>query len=444
MKLIKPFRGLRPHRELAAQLASHPYDVLNRQEATALAKDNPHSFLHINKPEVDVDPALDVYDPAVYATGAKNLQRFIDEGIMQRDEQETYYVYQQTMGAHQQIGLVAIASLDAYEDNLIKKHEFTRPDKEDDRVHHMDALGAQVGPVFLTYQADAAIDALIAQAVSADPEYDFEADYGTRHTFWLVEDSQLAAKIDAAFNKLPCLYVADGHHRSAAARRVRQLYQERNSRNSRKPAHTGEESYDYFLVVLFPHNQVQILDYNRLLQDLNGNTPAQFLTLLEKHFTIEPRSREQAKPTQAQEFGLYLSEQDEQGERGGQSKQEKGRSGGGQWYLLKPKAALLANIDDANPKANLDISILQDAVFTPLLNIKDQRIDKRVDFVGGIRGLEELERRINEETWQAAFALYPTSVESLMAIADANEVMPPKSTWFEPKLKSGLVVHMLD
>lgn len=418
MKLIKPLRGLRPSRELAARVAAHPYDVLNREEAFELAKDNPYSFLHINKPEVDVALSLDVHDQAVYDKGRENLYRFIDEGTLRYDGEEKLYVYKQVMGSHEQVGLVAVASVAAYEANLIKKHEFTRPDKEDDRVNHMATLGAQVGPVFLTYKAQPAIDALIAKVTATSPEYDFVAPEGTRHVFWVIEDLTLAANIEAAFDKVECLYVADGHHRSAAAARVQNLYQKRN------PAHTGEESYNFFLSVLFPDNQMQILDYNRIVKDLNGVDDKDFLAALAKNFDVTPmESVSKAKPAAAQEFALYLSKQ---------------------WYKLKANANLLAKVDMKNPVQSLDVSILQEHVFSPLLGITDQRTDKRVDFVGGIRGLQELEKRVDSGEWKAAIALYPTSIQSLMAIADAGEVMPPKSTWFEPKLKSGLVVHMLD
>lgn len=418
MKLVKPFRGLRPTRELAARVASHPYDVLNREEAYELTKDNPHSFLHINKPEVDVDASVSVYDQQVYAKGRENLDRFVAEGILQRDEGELYYVYRQQMGDHVQTGLVAVASVEAYEQNLIKKHEFTRPDKEDDRVNHMDALGAQVGPVFVTYQAAASIDELINKVTQGEPEYEFDADDGTRHTFWVVSDKAQIDQLDSAMNSLDCLYVADGHHRSAAASRVQALHAERNEQ------HTGDESYNYFLVVAFPHNQMQILDYNRIIKDLRGLSAQEFLAQLAENFDIELMDDPAAaKPQTERQFALYLERQ---------------------WYRLQANTQLLEQIDESDPVQNLDVSILQQFVFSPLLGIEDQRTDKRVDFVGGIRGLEELERRVGTGEWQAAIALHATSIESLMAIADANEVMPPKSTWFEPKLKSGLVVHVLD
>ena len=417
MKLIKPFRGLRPSRDLAAKVASHPYDVLNREEAYELAKDNPYSFLHINKPEVDMDPSVDVHDPSVYAKGRENLDRFEAEGTLKQDSEETLYVYKQVMGDHEQVGLVAVASVEAYEQGLIKKHEFTRPEKEDDRVDHMVALNAQVGPVFLTYKAHSEVDALIEKVTQTEAEYDFEADDGTRHVFWVVEDVTLSANIESAFAEIEHLYVADGHHRSAAAARVQNLCQKQN------PSHSGEESYNYFLVVLFPDDQMQILDYNRVVKDLHGASAQAFLEKLSANFDIQKTDLAAAKPGVARDFALYLDKQ---------------------WYRLRSNANLIAQIDDSDPVRSLDVSILQDYVFTPLLDIVDQRTDKRVDFVGGIRGLAELEKRVDSGDWAAAFALYPTSIESLMAIADAGEVMPPKSTWFEPKLKSGLVVHKLD
>jgi len=417
MKLIKPFRGLRPTRELAVKVASHPYDVLNREEAFDLAKDNLFSFLHINKPEVDMDVSVDVHDQSVYEKGRENLDRFQREGTLKQDSEEKLYVYKQVMGEHEQVGLVAAASVDAYEKNLIKKHEFTRPEKEDDRVNHMVALDAQVGPVFLTYKAHAEVDALIAKVLATDAEYDFEAEDGTRHVFWVVEDATVSADIETAFADIKHLYIADGHHRSAAASRVKHLRQKYNL------DHTGSEPYNYFLAVLFPDNQMQILDYNRIVKDLHGADSGTFLEELSTNFDIQKIDLQSAKPSSAREFALYLNKQ---------------------WYKLKSNDNLTSQIDEANPVSSLDVSILQDYVFTPLLDIVDQRTDKRVDFVGGIRGLAELERRVDTEDWAAAFALYPTSIESLMSIADAGEVMPPKSTWFEPKLKSGLVVHKID
>ena len=418
MKLIKPFRGLRPTRDLAAIIASHPYDVLSREEAFAIANNNPLSFLHVNKPEVDVAPEVSPYDPSVYAKGRENLDNFVQQGALVRDNKDSLYVYRQVMGEHMQTGIVAVASIDAYESNLIRKHEFTRPDKEDDRVHHMDALGAQVGPVFVTYQAQARINAIIAEVVLDDPEYDFEAEDGTHHTFWTVQEEEIIKSIETAINDLECLYVADGHHRSAAASRVRDFSRDKN------PDHTGDESYNFFLVVLFPHDQLQILDYNRIIKDFGDKTAREFLEELDNSFEIVPVNNVmEAKPLAPRQFGLYLENQ---------------------WFRLELNELGRAGIDESDHVNSLDVSIIQQIIFKPILDIRDQRTDDRVDFIGGIRGLEELQRRVDSGQWQAAIALHPTSVSDLMSVADAGEVMPPKSTWFEPKLKSGLIVHVLD
>ncbi len=418
MKLIKPFRGLRPTQALASKVASHPYDVINREEAKKIAEGNPFSFLHINKPEIDMPDEVDLHDQSVYDKGAENLKRFIAEGTLVSDGEEMLYVYRQIMGSHEQTGLVAVASVEAYEKDLIKKHEFTRPVKEDDRVAHMDTLNAQVGPVFLTYKSKAEIDKLIAKVTATKPEYEFDADDGTRHVFWVIEDIAVSADLESAFDAVDCLYVADGHHRSAAAQRVKNMRQKSNSE------HDGSEPYNYFLAVLFPHDQMQILDYNRIIADIGQQSEAEFLEKLgEKYNITAVADRASAKPKAAKEFGLYMAKQ---------------------WYYLEPNRSLLNSIDPSDPVNSLDVSIMQATILTPLLGITDQRTDKRIDFVGGIRGLAELEKRVDSGEWQLALALYPTSIESLMAIADAGEVMPPKSTWFEPKLKSGLVVHSFD
>lgn len=415
MKLIRPFDALRPVPELAREVAAPPYDVLSREEAFEMAKGNKHSFLRVNKPEIDVDPDIDVYDERVYRKGAENLRRFIDRGIMRRDDKPTFYIYRQIMGSHRQTGVVAAASIDAYEQDLIKKHEFTRPDKEDDRVNHIDTLSAQVGPVFLTYTARSDIDELVEQASREPAEYDFVADDDTRHIFWVIRDSALVAKLQRAFDTVDCLYVADGHHRSAAARRVR------DKRRAANPDHTGEEPYNYFSAVIFPDNQVQVLDYNRIVADLNGLAVAEFLQAVEENFTVKKvTDRQAAKPVREHDFGMYLD---------------------GQWYVLGVRDH---NCPGDDPVRSLDVAILQDNLLTPILGIDDPRVDTRIDFVGGIRGLHELEKRVDSGQWQLAFALYPTSIASLMKVSDAGEVMPPKSTWFEPKLRSGLFVHMLD
>jgi uncharacterized protein (DUF1015 family) len=418
MRLIRPFRGVRPTKEMASKVAAFPYDVINRSEAKALAANNPYSFLHINKPEIDVSDDISPYDPIVYETGRINLDEFLNSCILSQDDEETFYVYKQKMGAHEQTGLVAVASVEAYEKGIIKKHEFTRPEKEDDRVNHMEALGAQVGPVFLTYKHDKQISDLINQAREDIPAYDFDADDGIRHTFWVIKDEALRDALNEAFNRIEAIYVADGHHRSAAACRVKQIYAERNK------AHTGKESYNYFLAVLFPHTEIKILDYNRILKDLNGLNLDGFLNALQENFDLQKAvGGEQVKPNKANEFGLYTD---------------------GAWYKLNLKSQVASFLQTEDASERLDVAIMQKYILSPILNICDQRTDHRIDFVGGIRGLSELERRVDGGAYKAAMSLYPTSVESLMCVADSNQVMPPKSTWFEPKLKSGLITHLLD
>jgi uncharacterized protein (DUF1015 family) len=411
---VRPFRGVRPLPNLAEKVAAPPYDVLDSDEARILAKNNPYTFLHINKPEIDLPPDVDLYDPRVYQKGAENLRRFLKEGIIVQDPAPYYYVYQQIMGDHKQVGVVACASVEEYEKDLIKKHEFTRPDKEDDRVRHIDAQNAQVGPVFLTYPAQEEIDAIVASVIKQKPVYDFTADDGVQHTLWVVDNPETITRLRNAFAKLPALYVADGHHRSAAAMRVKQMRQKAN------PNHTGEEEYNFFLSVIFPHNQMQILDYNRVVKDLNGMSASEFLEKVARKFEITPMGENQRyKPERAHTFGMYF---------------------GGKWYKLE---ALPGTFDENDPVKRLDVSILQENLLGPILGIADPRKDKRIDFIGGIRGLAALEKRV-KDGWAVAFAMYPTSIEDLMAIADAGKVMPPKSTWFEPKLRTGLVIHLLD
>ncbi len=414
MAIIKPFKGLRPKPEFAEKVASPPYDVLNTEEARAMAKDNPYSFLHINKPEIDLPVGTNLYDDAVYAKGRENLERFIKEGVFIQDEKPCFYVYRQIMGNHQQIGLVAGASVEDYENNVIKKHELTRAEKEEDRVKHVDTLNAQTGPVFLTYKASDEVDRLMEKITQRRPVYDFTADDGIRHTFWVVDDENEINQLQDLFAQMDCLYVADGHHRSAAAMRVKQMRQKQN------PHHTGEEEYNYFLTVIFPHNQMYIMDYNRVVKDLNGLSKEAFLEKVREKFEVEKLGTTAEKPKAKHEFVMYLD---------------------GEWYRLKAKPG---TFDPNDPVDQLDVSILMNNLLAPVLGIGDPRKDKRIDFVGGIRGLEELKRRVDSGEMQVAFALYPTSIEDLMAIADAGKIMPPKSTWFEPKLRSGLIIHLLD
>ncbi len=412
MPLIRPFPGLRPLPGKAAEVAAPPYDVLDSSEARERAAGKPWSFLHISKPEIDLPAGTDVYSPEVYAKGKENFGRMLAEGVLKQDGAPCYYLYRLIMGDHRQIGLVATASVADYDTNRIRKHEFTRPDKEDDRVRQVDALNAQTGPVFLTYKRNAAIDELAAKVTAAAPEIDIVADTGVRHSLWVVSGAAEINVIGRTFDAMDCLYIADGHHRSAAASRVAA------ARKAANPGHTGDEAYNYFLAVIFPDNQMQILDYNRLIKDLNGHSPEQLLAKLEGAFTVETVAG-QCKPGKAGEFGMYL---------------------GGQWYRLTIKPEL---IPEADPVKRLDVSLLQDNLIGPVLGIADQRCDKRIDFVGGIRGLSELERRVDSGEMAVAFALHATSMAQLMAVADAGEVMPPKSTWFEPKLADGLVSHLL-
>jgi uncharacterized protein (DUF1015 family) len=413
MCTIKPFRGLRPQKELASQIASLPYDVMSSEEARQMAKDNPYSFLHVTKPEIDLPPATDVYSDAVYAKGRDNLVAMIQSGYMLRESAPCLYVYRQIMGSHSQTGIVAGASVDEYQRGIIKKHELTRADKEEDRVKHVDRLNAQTGPVFLTYKAAAAIDAQVGLIASRQAQYDLTAEDGVRHTVWVVDSPSEIEFLVQAFKKIDCLYVADGHHRSAAASRVCDARRDANS------AHTGKESYNFFLTVIFPDNQMQIMDYNRVVKDLNGLSADVFLMKIAEKFTVEKTTAAE-KPAAKHAFAMFLEKQ---------------------WYRLTAKAG---TFNENEPVARLDVSILMDNLLAPLLGVGDPRKDKRIDFVGGIRGLGELQRRVDSGEMKVAFALSPTSIDDLMTIADAGQIMPPKSTWFEPKLRDGLVVHMLD
>ena len=411
MARIQPFRGWRPRPEICARVASPPYDVLSSAEAREMASDNPLSFLHVVKPEIDLAPEIDVYSPEVYATGAANLRKLMDDGVLFREAGPSLYLYRQRMGDHVQTGLVAGASVDEYEADLIKKHEHTRPVKEDDRTRHIDTLNANTGPVFLTYKARPEIDRLVERLTATEPTYDFVAPGGIQHVMWVIDDPADRDALVAAFAGVPELYVADGHHRSAAGTRIRALRRDAN------PGHTGEEPYNYFLSVIFPDNQMKILDYNRLVKDLNGLEPSELIEKAETLFEVE--RVENGRPEGARSFGMYLD---------------------GTWYRLRAKAA---GIPEDDPVNRLDVAILQNNLLAPVLGIGDPRSDERIDFVGGIRGLGELERRVNSGEWAVAFAFHPTSIDQLFAVADAGLVMPPKSTWFEPKLRSGLIVRPL-
>lgn len=412
MARIEPFRAWRPRPEKAELVASPPYDVLNSEEAREMAADNPFSFLHVVKPEIDLEPGIDLYSDRVYAEGAENLQRLKDDGVLIREDRPALYLYRQIMGDHVQTGLVTGASIDEYEADLIKKHEHTRPKKEDDRTRHVEALNANTGPVFLTYRAKPEIDALVERLTAGTPTYDFTAPDGIGHVLWVVDDPADVAALVNAFADVPELYVADGHHRSAAATRVRTLRKDAN------PNHTGEEPYNYFLSVVFPDDQMLIMDYNRVVKNASGIARDAFMDRIGEVFEIAPC--EAVKPCEARSFGMYLD---------------------GSWHRLTAKEGTFPADD---PVESLDIAILQNNLLAPVLGIGDPRSDENIDFVGGIRGLEGLEKRVDSGDWMVAFALYPTAIEQLFAVADAETVMPPKSTWFEPKLRSGLIVRPLD
>ncbi len=410
MPLIRPFAALRPVQEHVADVIAPPYDVLNTQEARARVAGRPDSFLHISKPEIDLPEGTDPFAPQVYAQGAENLQRLIKENILFREASPCYYVYRLIMGEHVQTGLVAVASVSDYDSNRIRKHEFTRPDKEDDRVRQIDALNAQTGPVFLTYRHNDTVDEVVAKVAAEAPEYDLQADDGVQHTLWVVNDADDIRTLTDTFDAMGSLYIADGHHRSAAASRVAVM---------RRQAGQATTASDYFLSVIFPDNQMKILDYNRVVKDLNGMSESDFLAAVEKSFVLE-KSENAVSPATTQKFGMYL---------------------GSNWYRLTIRPERVPGDD---PVGKLDVSLLQNNLISPLLGIDNPRVDKRIDFVGGIRGLAELEKRVNSGEMAVAFSLHPTVLDDLMAVADANEVMPPKSTWFEPKLADGLVSHVLD
>lgn len=404
MATLKPFAALRPKPELASRICELPYDVMSSEEARTTAAGNPLSFLHVSKPEIDLPPGTDLYSPAVYAKGKENFERLIHEGVLRRDARPCFYLYRQVMGGHSQTGLVAAASCQDYLGNIIKKHEFTRPDKEDDRVRHIETLDSQTGPVFLTYRATTDLDAFVAARTSAAPDVDFTAHDGVRHTSWTIGDAEGIRLVESAFAAIPCLYIADGHHRSAAAARVFQ---------SRKGAGTSAN----FLSVIFPHNQMRILPYNRVLKDRNGLSAAELLQKLEGVFEIKPAAS--GAPSRKHDVALFLD---------------------GQWRGLSFREHFTRTQD---PIEKLDVTLLQKFVLDPIFGIADPRTSKRINFVGGIRGTAELEKLVNSGEYACAFSMFPTSIEDLMTIADAGGIMPPKSTWFEPKLRDAMFCHMI-
>ncbi len=415
MVKIKPFRGLRPTPEYASSVASPPYDVLSSVEAREMARTNPHSFLHVVKPEIDLPPDTDPYTDAVYNKAAENLMRMRDENVLKQDDSDCYYLYQIQMGDHVQTGLVAVASVDDYLENRIKKHEFTRPVKEDDRTKHILVSKAQAGPVFLINRSDAELTNIFEETLQTEPEINFVADDTVRHSLWVIRASDTIERITALFARFDAIYVADGHHRSAAGSRVAKLMREKN------PDYDGDESFNYFLTVIFPDDQMKIMAYNRVVKDFRSMSDDQFLSEIEKRFTVvEVFSKAEAVPSQSYDYGMYMN---------------------GTWHRLTADAD---SIDKSDPVESLDIQVLTRTVLEPLLGIEDPRTDPRIDFVGGIRGLSELEKLVDSGAWKVAFALHPTTVQQLLDVADANRVMPPKSTWFEPKLRSGMVVHLIE
>ncbi|MEO0065473.1 MAG: hypothetical protein RI983_799 [Bacteroidota bacterium] len=410
MAIIKPFRALRPQPQLAKQVASLPYDVLNSAEAKIAAQGNSHSFLHITKSEIDLSDKIDIHSAEVYAQAKDNLDAFIKRDVLFRESKPCYYIYQLIMNGRSQTGLVCVSSVDDYENDLIKKHEFTRPEKEQDRINHIKTTGAQTGNVFLAYRNHAAVDAIIDKWKQVkSPVYDFIAEDGIQHSIWIVNDSDAVESITAVFDKeIPCTYIADGHHRAASAAKVRKQI-------------SGEvpEGANYFLTTLFPSNQLYIMDYNRVVKDLNGLSKAEFLTALSASFDVVSMGKQMVKPEQLHTMGLYV---------------------GGEWFLLTAKPGTYSN----DPIGVLDVSVLQEKILGPILGIMDQRTDKRIDFVGGIRGLSALEQRVDSGEMAAAISLYPVTIDQLFAIADSGNVMPPKSTWFEPKLRDGLLTHLIN
>lgn len=415
MATIKPFRGLRPPKELVEQVESRPYDVLESEEARVEAGDNEKSLYHIIKPEINFPVGTSEYDPRVYEEAARQFQKFQDKGWLIQDKDEHYYIYAQTMNGKTQYGLVIGASVEDYMNGVIKKHELTRRDKEEDRMKHVRVNNANMEPVFFAYPDNEVLDKLIMRYVAnCQPEYDFIAPIdGFGHKLWVISDATDIATITEEFRKMPALYIADGHHRSAAAALVGAEKAKQN------PNHKGDEEYNYFMAVAFQASQLTILDYNRVVKDLNGRTPEEFLAALAEDFDIECQGKERVHPSRKHQFSLYLD---------------------GYWYLLTLHDGLA---DDSDPIGGLDVSVSSNLILDKLLNIKDLRSDKRIDFVGGLRGYEELERRVDSGEMKMALALYPVSMQEIMNIADSGKIMPPKATWFEPKLRSGLVIHKL-
>lgn len=412
MVRIKPFAAVRPPKELVEEVAARPYDVLNSAEAKAEASEK--SLLHITKPEIDFEPMPDEHSQEVYGQAVKNFKSWQEKGWLVQDSKPCYYIYAQTMNGKTQYGLVLCAHTDDYSEGKIKKHELTRKDKEDDRMVHVRIQNANIEPVFFSYPDNAEINAIVRKYTAGKPEYDFTAEDGFGHHFWVIDDDDTVRRITEIFKDIPAFYVADGHHRTAAAARVGA------EKRTGNPAHTGDEEYNFFMAVAFPESQLTIIDYNRVVKDLNGLTAEEFLKALEEDFIVEKKGKEICKPDHLHNFSMYL---------------------GGEWYSLEARKG---RYDDSDPIGVLDVTILSDLVLDKILGIKDLRTDKRIDFVGGIRGLGELSKRVDSGEMAVAFALYPVSMKQIVDIADSGNIMPPKTTWFEPKLRSGLAIHKLD
>ncbi|TVQ13586.1 MAG: DUF1015 domain-containing protein [Bacteroidetes bacterium] len=414
MAIFRPFKGLRPPKEIVKDLASRPYDVLNSKEARAEAEGNQYSFLRVVKPEIELPEDTNLYSQQVYDKALENFKIFIEKGWLKQDDTANYYVYAQTWGNKTQYGIVGCAGVEDYMNNIIKKHELTRPDKEEDRMKHVRVLNANAEPVFFSYPAVKEIDRVVREITKNEPEYDFMADDGFGHSLWVIENAETVEKLSQLFEKVPAFYVADGHHRTAAAALVG------NEKKKNNPGHTGNEEYNFFMSVVFPDDQLTIIDYNRVVKDLNGLTKKEFLTKLNEVFEVTEKGEQEYKPARLHNFSMYLE---------------------GKWYELNAREN---TYDDSDPIGVLDVTILSQHVLDHMLGIKNLRTDKRIDFVGGIRGLKELKRRVDSGEMEVAFALYPVTMKQLIDIADTDNIMPPKTTWFEPKLRSGLTVHILE
>jgi uncharacterized protein (DUF1015 family) len=414
MAIFRPFKGYRPPQEIAKDLASRPYDVLDSDEARQEAGNNQYSFLRVVKPEIELPEGTELYSQQVYDKARSNFQAFIEKGYLKQDQKPNFYIYAQTWGPKVQYGIVGCAGVEDYLNDVIKKHELTRPDKEEDRMKHVRVTSANAEPVFFTYPAVEEIDNIVQEITKIQPVYDFVADDGFGHKFWVIEEDAVIARIEQLFSQVPALYVADGHHRTAAAALVG------SEKKHNNPDHNGNEEYNFFMAVVFPDNQLTIIDYNRVVKDLNGLSKEEFIGKLNENFVVQEKGEVEYKPEKLHAFSMYLD---------------------GKWYSMEAKPG---TYDDNDPIGVLDVTILSNLVLDEILGIKNLRTDKRIDFVGGIRGLGELKRRVDSGEMKVAFALYPVSMKQLLDIADTGNIMPPKTTWFEPKLRSGLVVHTLD